>query len=338
MSFSIASFNLCHLQLPGQSIYGEFAWTPEQYQRKVGWTAEQLKRVYPIDVFCFQEVWSAHALAAVFRQAGLEEQYTLVCHPDEDSGMHVACAVHRNFTVHTCEWHTHFPTDILWKTDDVRYAMSMDIRHFSRPVLKLRLQDADGSLLTVFNTHLKSRRPTSAGNPDYYGVGADHWVDFGRVLSSARRLAEAAVIRLLVNRQLSQSNDAVIIGGDFNDRMPGSVLDILKGDCRYRKGNNNRSGRRADWGLYHLVELDNTQPARHTPTPVRDYITFYGDDELLALDHLLFSWQFHPRAAGCRQQLQEWTLISEHLGGSKPYASDHAMVVARFSGKARKSK
>lgn len=325
MSFSVSTFNLCNLQCPNQQMFGEFAWTPAQYQRKVGWTAEQLK-AWPATLMAFQEVWSEPALQAVFDTAGLQEQYRLVCHAST-ADMNVACAVHKDWEIVSVEWITAFPVGLDWRSDDTRYAIGVDIDRFSRPLLKLCLRGPDARTLTLFNAHLKSRRPIAPGNDSYYGAGADHWLDVGRALSGMRRLAEAAVLRLLVNYQLAQSADAVIVAGDCNDRHPGNVLDLLKGDARFRRGTNNRSGRRADWGLYHLLDLEKNLP---DATPDK-YITFCGDDELLALDHLLFSWHFHHRAAGSRWQLRDWRLVSRHLGSNKPQVSDHALVLARFA-------
>lgn len=323
-TLSVATFNLCNLQCPGYQMFGEFAWTPVQYQRKVGWTAEQIK-AQPATLIAFQEVWREQALQEVFNTAGLQDDYQLVCHTSGED-MNVACAVHRDWEILNAEWITAFPSELNWRSDDTRYEMNLDIDRFSRPVLKLRLRGQDARTLTLFNAHLKSRRPISPNNNGYYGVGADHWLDIGKALSGMRRLAEAAVLRVLVNRQLSQSTDAVIVAGDCNDRNPGNVLDALKGDARFRRGTNNRSGRRADWGLYHLLDLDKN-PGDSQPDK---YITFCGDDETLALDHLLFSWHFHARAADSRWHLQRWDISSQHLGSQKTYVSDHAMVVVEF--------
>lgn len=322
--FSVATFNLCNLQRPGHQMFGEFSWTPNQYQRKVGWIAEQIK-TQPAALIAFQEVWSEPALQDVFNTAGLQETYQLICH-ESGEDMNVACAVHCDWEIISAEWISAFPPELNWRSNDTRYEMNLDIDRFSRPILKLRLRGADARTLTLFNSHLKSRRPISPNNDTYYGVGADHWLDIGKALSGMRRLAEAAVLRLLVNRQLSQTTDAVIVAGDCNDRNPGNVLDALKGDARFRRSSNNRSGRRADWGLYHLLDLDKNSP----DASLDKYITFCGDDETLALDHLLFSWHFHARAADSRWHLQEWEINNKHLGSNKPYVSDHAMVIARF--------
>jgi endonuclease/exonuclease/phosphatase family metal-dependent hydrolase len=331
-NFSVSSFNLCNLQQAGHVMFGDFAWTPNQYQRKAGWTAEQL-RAHPSTVFCFQEVWSHAALQDVFATAQITDDtlanYQLVCH-DDSNAMHVACAVHPDWEITEQEWIRAFPTELNWRSDDTRYEMNLEIDRFSRPVLKLRLRGPDARTLTVFNTHLKSRLPIPPNNESYYGTNADHWLDIGRALAGMRRLAEAAVLRLLVNRQLAQTTDAVIVAGDCNDRLPGNVLDVLKGDTRFRRSSKNRSGRRADWGLYHLLDLAADQ--KLCDPKQNDYITFSGDDEQLALDHLLFSWHFHSRAADCRWQLQSWQLNIKHLGSGKPHVSDHAMVIACFKG------
>ncbi len=331
MTFSICTFNVCNLQQPGLVMFGDFSWTPTQYQRKVGWTAEQLC-AQPSTLIAFQEVWSQQALNDVFTMAGLQESYQLVCH-SSDNAMNVACAVQRDWEILSTEWITAFPAEVNWRSDDTRYEMDLHIDRFSRPVLKLRLRGQDGRTLTLFNTHLKSRLPTPSNNDSCYGAGPEHWIDIGRALSGMRRLAEAAVLRLLVNRQLSQSTDAVIVAGDCNDRHPGNVLDLLKGDARFRRSSNNRSGRRADWGLYHLLDLDASRHSKSHSLPAKDYITFCGDDEVLALDHLLFSWHFHTRATASRWKLHDWHIRSQHLGSNKVYVSDHAMVSASFSAK-----
>lgn len=306
-------------------MFGEFAWTPAQYQRKVGWIAEQLAQ-HPAAIMAFQEVWSEGALRSVLQTAKLHDQYQLVCAGD-GSEMQVACAVHKNWEIVSADWLHTFPEGMDWRSDDARYQMAVAIHHFSRPVLKLRLRSSDARTLTIFNVHLKSRRPIAPGNDNYYGTGADHWLDVGRALSGMRRLAEAAVLRWLINQQLAQTTDAIIVAGDCNDRHPGAVTDLLKGDARFRRSANNRSGRRADWGLYHLLDLEQDLQR----ADAQRYITFCGDDEIMALDHLLFSWHFHHRAAGSRWQLQDWAIHGKHLGSNKPYVSDHAMVVARFA-------
>ncbi len=306
-------------------MFGEFAWTPAQYQRKVGWIAEQLAQ-HPAAIMAFQEVWSEDTLRSVLQTAKLHDQYQLVCAGD-GSEMQVACAVHKNWEIVSADWLHAFPEGLDWRSDDARYQIAVAIHHFSRPVLKLRLRGSDARTLTIFNAHLKSRRPIAPGNDNYYGAGADHWLDVGRALSGMRRLAEAAVLRWLINQQLAQTTDAIIVAGDCNDRYPGAVTDLLKGDARFRRSANNRSGRRADWGLYHLLDLEQDLQR----ADAQRYITFCGDDEIMALDHLLFSWHFHHRAAGSRWQLQDWAVHGKHLGSNKPYVSDHAMVVARFA-------
>ena len=115
-------------------MFGEFAWTPVQYQRKVGWTADQI-RIQPATLIAFQEVWREQALQDVFNTAGLQDSYRLVCHASGED-MNVACAVHRDWEVLSTEWITAFPSELNWRSDDTRYEMNLDIDRFSRPVLK----------------------------------------------------------------------------------------------------------------------------------------------------------------------------------------------------------
>ena len=126
MSFSVSTFNLCNLQCPNQTMFGEFAWTPSQYQRKVGWTAEQLK-AQPATLMAFQEVWREQALQDVLNTAGLQEQYQLVCH-ESGEDMNVACAVHRDWGIIGTEWIVDFPAGLDWRSDDTRYEIGVNIK------------------------------------------------------------------------------------------------------------------------------------------------------------------------------------------------------------------
>lgn len=327
MNFSILTFNVCNLRQPNRVMFGDFAWTPTQYQRKVGWLAEQIA-ANPVSVFAFQELWDARSLADVFATAGLAERYQLLC-ADDDEQMQVAFAIDREqFELIDQQWLFDFPPELDWRSDDTRYALELNITHFSRPLLKVRLKARDGRTVTLFNCHLKSRLPVPPNNERQYGVEVDHWLDVGRALAGVRRLAEACVLRLLVNRILAQSNDAVVIAGDFNDRWPSNVLDVLMGDRRFRDTAKNRSGRRANWGMYHVTQLLSREQQANI-----NYATFYADEEVLALDHLLFSWHFHAKAAGCLHRLHELKIESRHLGSGKSYVSDHAFVRADFLSK-----
>ena len=60
--FSVATFNLYNLQLPGEPMNrNQTPWTQEQYEHKLDWTARMLKRL-DADVVGFQELWHADAL------------------------------------------------------------------------------------------------------------------------------------------------------------------------------------------------------------------------------------------------------------------------------------
>lgn len=59
---SIATFNLFNLNEPGRRIYTGDGWSQEQYDKKIDWTASQV-RLLDADVFGFQELWHADSLA-----------------------------------------------------------------------------------------------------------------------------------------------------------------------------------------------------------------------------------------------------------------------------------
>ena len=63
--FSVATFNLFNLQLPGRPMNpGQTPWRDDEFNDKVDWTAEQLHDI-DADVVGLQELWSREAMERV---------------------------------------------------------------------------------------------------------------------------------------------------------------------------------------------------------------------------------------------------------------------------------
>src|SRR5918999_3197751 len=88
--FSVATFNLFNLQLPGRPLNpGQKPWTEAEFADKVSWTAEQLD-VLDADIVGLQELWSREAMERVLAHPLLAESYDLVA--DEATGAEIVCA------------------------------------------------------------------------------------------------------------------------------------------------------------------------------------------------------------------------------------------------------
>jgi hypothetical protein len=88
---SFATCNLYNINRPGLSIYADRdGWDQETYDRKVVWTAATIATVHA-DVWGFQELWHADALADVFTAAGLGDSNALLV-PEGHAGGAIVCA------------------------------------------------------------------------------------------------------------------------------------------------------------------------------------------------------------------------------------------------------
>ena len=87
--FSVATFNLYNLQLPGDSMNpGQTPWTDEEFARKVEWIAQQLT-VLDADVVGLQELWSREAMERVLADPALDGEYDLLAEPA--NGAKIVC-------------------------------------------------------------------------------------------------------------------------------------------------------------------------------------------------------------------------------------------------------
>src|SRR5918999_69810 len=141
--FSVATFNLFNLQLPGRPLNpGQTPWTEAQFADKVDWTAEQLDGL-DSDVVGLQELWSKDAMERVLAaNADLAARYDLVA--DEATGTEIVCAalVRKGLLRGMAQWVHDFPAELMLEssgndpqTPEVRVA----IRGFSRPVLNFQV-------------------------------------------------------------------------------------------------------------------------------------------------------------------------------------------------------
>ena len=126
---SFATFNLFNLQVPGGITFGSSPAIPDtaegraEYQRKIDWTAAQLKRL-DAEVIGFQELWARQALVDAFEAAELIDDYDLVARDAPGRGRpQVALAVRKDRRGNSqllpgAEWQPNFPES--FRFDQVR--------------------------------------------------------------------------------------------------------------------------------------------------------------------------------------------------------------------------
>lgn len=341
---SFASFNLYNLQVPGKPTHTHAQTFDEQtYASRLSW-ASRLLRELDADVIAFQELWSAQALRDLFSHEGLDQDYELHFIGDTWYDIAVAAAVRKPWRVQDKVLHKTFPEAFRLvkrahgtagaqadRTDD---DIDVQIRFFSRTVMELVLvRDTVDDLppLHVFCAHLKSKLATHL---DPVELDIDelkpHRSALGAALSTIRRTAEAAALRMmLTERTKSDATRAVALIGDLNDGAHSNTLAILSAQPPFRRHGKSQIGRRSDAGMYpvtFLQALTDFQDVAYTHL-------HQGDRE--QLDHVLVSEQFYDHSDNRYWSFKEQRIWNDHLvedgvNGPKRSTSDHGIVCARF--------
>ncbi len=245
--FSVATFNLYNLQMPGKRMNpGQTPWTQEEFERKAVWISGQLRSL-DADVVGFEECWSREALEQVIAHEGLDAEYELLA--DEATGSRIVCAAMVRNGLRDGrdpEWIRDFPAALRLESNDLSDLqaehIAVDIDTFSRPILnfQVRLRDDPEPLTEVFVTHFKSKLPTRIDQETWFQQDPDlykpHVTAIGSAISTIRRTAEATALRVLLNGVMKGTDAPVIVLGDCNDGQHSNTLNILTGQPRYLVG------------------------------------------------------------------------------------------------------
>lgn len=152
----------------------------------------------------------------------------------------------------------------------------------------------------------------------------------GSALSSIRRAAEAAALRVLLNDRMLGNDDPIVVLGDLNDDYLSVSTTIVTGEPSYKLFEGSRVGvkatKKGDLGLYSTQMLKQYRSLRNV------FYTHIHNNKLEVLDHILVSEQFYdhsPKRIWAFHDARYW---NDHL--DKPSASDvktdHGVVLASF--------
>ena len=333
---TFATCNLYNLQLPGRPMYQGRMYSQEEFDAKIGWTAHMLHHI-DADIIGFQELWSPEALVEAFSIAGLSNEYELVTGDDENpSQISVALAVRKNNAIVFKRWHKHFPEEMVLKKRRGRdlsepdYEVSVEIDRFSRDVLRTTVRldpqgDADLPNIVVFVAHLKSKMAMSLDRAEreQESIRA-HSTALGSALSTIRRTAEAAALRILLNKVMKKTDTPVVVLGDLNDAQLSVTTSIITGEPKYRLFASSQAGRRNDKGLYSAATLQEYRSLRDV------YYTYIHNGKRESLDHILVSEQFYDYSLRRIWTFREMRLFNDFLDDVDDATSDHALITARF--------
>lgn len=329
---SFGSFNLYNLQSSGEAIYRDTdGWSVDVYKRKVEWSGRVLKRL-TADVVGFQELWAEEALTDVLKEADLQSSHLPLVPPDHrDDRIVCAGAVRKDILVGEPEWLISFPEEMVLKSsgdDPQTEFIAVELNSFSRPVLHFKVQIAAGTpVIHVFVCHFKSRRPTEIWRErSWYrkSVHGPHVTALGYAISTIRRTAEAAALRVSITEITKGTSAPVVVIGDMNDGENSNTLNILTEQPNYLTALSTGGG---DNSLYTAQTLQGFRSVRDV------YYTNVFKKQRESLDHILFTEEFYDNSRKRLWAFDEMTVENDHLNfddHQESGTSDHGVVRAAF--------
>jgi endonuclease/exonuclease/phosphatase family metal-dependent hydrolase len=332
-TISLATFNLFNLNEPGRAIYtNKNGWTQEQYDKKIAWTASQL-RLLEADIFGFQELWHPDSLHNALNAAGLADSYDLLI-PEEANGTKIVCAslVRKGLLAGAPQWIQDFPEAFVLRSegDDPQTPLiEVNIRGFSRPVLHFTVKPREqGPLVHVYVCHLKSKAPTQVYNEAWFkekkATYGKHAKGLGSALSTIRRTAEAAALRFLLTESMKGNDAPVIVLGDINDGQHSNTANVLTDQPRYLVGDSEGGG---DTALYTAQTLQEYRDTRDV------YYTHIFQDVRESLDHILVSQEFYDNSRKRLWMFDGMVVNNDHLNFDDHKglgSNDHGIIRATF--------
>ena len=332
-----ATFNLYNLQLPDIPWRQGKRYSVEEYGAKTQWSASLLKAM-DADVIAFQELWSPQCLRDLFAEAGLADEYELAF--IRDSGWYdiaVAAAVRKPWEIRQSTVHKTFPEGFALRKRDIdSHNASEDedddievkIDKFSRSVLQLSVGHSERDevpAIDAFAVHLKSKLATRLDREEREDPRTrPHSAALGSALSTIRRTAEAAALRMILNQVMRETDRPVAVLGDYNDGQLSNTLAIVSEQPSLRLFTDSRRGGRSDRGLYVAGTLQELRSLRDV------YYTHIHEGVRETLDHVLVSEQFYDFSRNRVWSFREMRVWNDHVEDEDPATSDHGVVSARF--------
>jgi hypothetical protein len=193
---------------------------------------------------------------------------------------------------------------------DTDYSLNVGIRDFSRPLAHATIEAVHPGAerhVEVLVAHLKSKLPTRLDPPDREPLHAGDADALGSALSTIRRAAEAAALRLVCNDLLRDGQRAVVLLGDLNDGHRSVTTELIAGPHHYRLFAASRAGEQASRGMYAAATL-------HLHRSQRDvYYTYIHEGAHESLDHILVSQHFYDYSRQRRWSFRQMRVLNDHL-------------------------
>ena len=332
---SFATCNLYNLNQPGLSMYRDSnGWSEQEYNRKIEWTSGIISSL-AADVWGFQELWHYKSFETVFDKAKARRSYELLV-PKSHIGGKIVCAaaVRKDILVDgSTEWIEEFPEKFVLASkgeDKQTPKICVSKSGFSRPVLHFRVRPRKKSRpISIYVVHLKSKNETKIYRENWYRKDADyyrkHQEGIGMALSTIRRTAEAAALRMLLIDRYKDNDAPVVVLGDLNDGLQSNTLEIIAGEPNYLRAPWSNYG--SDTDLYSVSAIQSLRSLRDV------HYTYEHQNTRGTIDHILVSRELYDHSKNREWGFREMVVVNDHLDEEDHKAtgsSDHGVVMAQF--------
>lgn len=336
---SFSSFNLLNLHLPGKRIYRDRdGWDEDVYKRKIEFTASTFNCL-GADVIGLQELWAKDALNQALQASNLAGSHTLFVPDDHrDNKIICAAAVRSDMIVNEPEWISEFPEEFVLQStgeDPQQPDISVDLNGFSRPVMHLQVQpDPRTPVIHVFVCHFKSRRPAEIWRErEWYDkdIHGPHTTALGYAISTVRRTAEAAALRMIITNLTKGSDTPVVLLGDMNDGKNSNTLNVLSEQPNFLSP---LSSGGSDNALYTAQTIQEYRSTRDV------YYTHVYKGQRESLDHIMFSQEFYDNSKRRLWAFDEMLVQNDHLNfddHKESGTNDHGILRVGFRWKPEKT-
>jgi endonuclease/exonuclease/phosphatase family metal-dependent hydrolase len=308
-------------------------WSQEEYDAKLEWLSKTIGGV-KADVWGFQELWHRQSLTNIFSEAGISGRYKLLA-PSSHAGEGIICAgaVRRGWIVGDPEWIVDFPEKFVLHSsgdDPQTPKISVSLKSFSRPVLHFRIKPhATAGEISVYVAHLKSKLPAAVYREPWFNSDrafySRHTEGVGAALSTIRRTAEAAALRMILTEEMKDNDNAVVVMGDLNDNKKSNTMNILTGQPNYLLSGLSQGG--SDVDLYSTGTLQEYRSERDV------YYTHVFKNSRESLDHILVSQEFYDNSRKRVWAFKGSQILNDHLNDDnhkETGTTDHGIVKATF--------
>jgi endonuclease/exonuclease/phosphatase family metal-dependent hydrolase len=310
-----ATFNVCNLALPGVKFYDDqIPYSQDEYEAKTAWIAQQLDRL-DADVIGLQEIFSQSALKDVLAKTTLYRDATHIGFDPKSNADHLTPSValiSRLPVVGNGDALTQLPNEL----SVVLPGVTNPVTHFTRPILRVRVQATAELQINVFVCHLKSKMPdyridTLGAHPDQVGIAM--------LRSMIRRGTDALGLRYLLSECNRDKRLPTVVMGDFNDVATAIPTQMVMGLGKYPLDG-------ADERLFDSYRIQ----SRRDPSRDVGY-THQHDGIYETIDHILVSSEFNGALPDAIGEVMEVRYLNDHMIFREPQASDHGLVLARIA-------